>query len=91
MKNTSSNIEPSKSHIDVKTIHSDTQPPESAINNDDPNISSTTSTDTGIFNKLSSIWTKRNENTASDSSSQKQQNKNQTNNIVQSFKKLFKN
>lgn len=82
--------EPTQSHIDLKTIHSDTQPPESAIINDNQKISSTTSTDTGIFNKLNSIWTKRNENTASDVSSQKQQNKNQTNSIIKSFKKLFK-
>lgn len=64
------------------TIHIDTN--RSAT---EPDIKSPkTSPETGIFNKISSIWTNRNENTASDTS-QKDKPKPD---IVKSFKKFFK-
>lgn len=72
-------------HIDEKPtqqIHTDTN--RSAT---EPDIKSPkTSPETGIFNKISSIWTNRNENTASDTS-QKDKPKPD---IVKSFKKFFK-
>lgn len=73
---------PIQAHIDVKIIHTDS---------DNTNKSPKASDDTGIFNKISSIWTKRNENTASDTSHKQQNNKNQSDSIVKHFKKLFKN
>lgn len=53
----------------------------------EPEITSPkTSPETGIFNKISSIWTNRNENTTSDTS----QNEKKQPDLVKSFKKFFK-
>lgn len=85
---------PIQAHIDVKAIHADTSPTKLTTDNDNTKTTQKTSADTGIFNKISRIWTKRNENTASDTdtdTSNKQQNeKNQSDSFVKSFKKLFK-
>lgn len=85
---------PIQAHIDVKAIHADTSPTKLTTDNDNTKTTQKTSADTGIFNKISSIWTKRNENTASDTdtdtSNKQQNNKNQSDSFVKSFKKLFK-
>lgn len=62
----------------------ETDSPKSTIK---PITSPKTSPETGIFNKISSIWTNRNENTTSDNSQNK---KKQPDDIVKSFKKFFK-
>lgn len=83
--------EPIQSHIDVKAIHADTSTTKlDTNNNDNTKKSPKTSADTGIFNKITSIWTQRNENTTSDATHKQQNDKNHSDGIVKSFKKLFK-
>lgn len=84
---------PIQSHVDVKVIHIDRSTAKLDTNNNDKdnnNDRPKTTANTGIFNKISSIWTKRNENTASDATHKQQNDKNQSDNIVKSLKKLFK-
>lgn len=82
---------PIQSRIDVKVIHDDTSTTKLDTENDNTKRQAPkTIDDTGIFNKISSIWTKRNENTASDATHKQRNDKNQDDSIVKSFKKLFK-
>lgn len=83
--------EPIQSRIDMKAIHDDTSTTKLDTENDHTKRQAPkTIDDTGIFNKISSIWTKRNENTASDATHKQRNDKNQDDSIVKSFKKLFK-
>lgn len=79
---------PNKSQIAVNAIQTDSKDTDLATNNDNDKKPSKTNIEAGIFNEINSIWTNRNENTASDTS--QKQNKNHSDNFINSFKKLFK-